>query len=827
MRQHLAYVAAVTTDLTAWVADQIDRSQLDDEAGMIVLTALEGDQALDDCLAGGSSTVATGTPDTAPQAVTAGGTFLKSIIVEGFRGIGPQVTLELEPAPGLTVIAGRNGSGKSSIAEALELVLTGGTYRWKQKSAVWKDHWRNLHQTERARVCVEVVEEGSGPISITRTWPSGSSDIEAGTTKVQRTGKKQQDGMDTLGWARPLEQFRPLLSYDELGGLLEGNPSELHDALASVLGVEQLTDGLKRIQSRLKERKAPGAAATQARKTLAGEASALTDERAATALTLLNKTSPDVAALRSLATGVVTADRGPLGALRELAALAAPCTEESAMAVAESLRLAVAGLADAGAEAAGRRVARLSMKQHALELHAEHGEMSCPVCSGSLLDEEWAVTTRIFVKTEQDELQGISDARDALAVALSSARRYIRPRPAALDRSPVPEVEVADARQAWTAWAAAPVGDNAAVALALADHLEQHVEQLVEALAGVRTAAVNEVSARDDLWEPLAARIAAWCGQWDAWLAAKADVDVLARAELWLKENDKRLKDERLEPISQGARAAWAKLRQESNVELGALTLAGSATRRHVRIESTVDGTNAGSIAVLSQGELHALALALFLPRATMAQSPFRFLVLDDPIQAMDPAKVDGLVSLLSELAKDRQVIVLSHDDRLPDAVRRTEVAATVIQVNRGQGSNVSLEAVQDPATRYLADAFALIKDDRLPEATLRRVLPGLLRFAVESAARTRFFSTQLGTGKSLPDVEADWEQQSSTRDRVSLAIYGEVKNLDGWATAPYRKHGLRNVGTAMHNGLKAELTPIDAARDVERLVADVRAGSK
>jgi hypothetical protein len=39
-------------------------------------------------------------------------------------------------------------------------------------------------------------------------------------------------------------------------------------------------------------------------------------------------------------------------------------------------------------------------------------------------------------------------------------------------------------------------------------------------------------------------------------------------------------------------------------------------------------------------------ALALLLPpRARLPASPFRFLVIDDPVQAMDPAKVDGLLS--------------------------------------------------------------------------------------------------------------------------------------------------------------------------------------
>jgi hypothetical protein len=56
-------------------------------------------------------------------------TFLTSISVVGFRGIGRQARLDLYPAPGLMVVSGRNGSGKSSFAEALELALTGTSYR--------------------------------------------------------------------------------------------------------------------------------------------------------------------------------------------------------------------------------------------------------------------------------------------------------------------------------------------------------------------------------------------------------------------------------------------------------------------------------------------------------------------------------------------------------------------------------------------------------------------------------------------------------------------------------------------------------------------------
>lgn len=61
------------------------------------------------------------------------GIYVSSISVEGFRGIGPSATLPLQPGPGLTLVVGRNGSGKSSFAEGLELLLTGHNLHWEGK----------------------------------------------------------------------------------------------------------------------------------------------------------------------------------------------------------------------------------------------------------------------------------------------------------------------------------------------------------------------------------------------------------------------------------------------------------------------------------------------------------------------------------------------------------------------------------------------------------------------------------------------------------------------------------------------------------------------
>lgn len=263
-------------------------------------------------------------------------------------------------------------------------------------------------------------------------------------------------------------------------------------------------------------------------------------------------------------------------------------------------------------------------------------------------------------------------------------------------------------------------------------------------------------------------------------------------------------------------------------MDLGALTLEGTATRRRVNIGALVDGESAGALSIMSQGELHALSLALFLPRASMDVSPFRFVVLDDPVQAMDPAKVDGLVALLSKLAVTRQVIVLSHDDRLPAAARRARVGARIVEVTRGELSSVTLTDVEDPASRYLKDAFALVSDEELPDETLRRTLPGLLRMAVESAAREAFFGRRLLSGQCLASVEGEWSVHRRTADRVSLAVFDEKRDLAAWLDRGFRRgQALGVVTSAAHTGLSPSTDPRDACRSVESLVDDIRTGKR
>ena len=73
-------------------------------------------------------------------------------------------------------------------------------------------------------------------------------------------------------------------------------------------------------------------------------------------------------------------------------------------------------------------------------------------------------------------------------------------------------------------------------------------------------------------------------------------------------------------------------------------------------------------------------------------------MVIDDPVQSMDPSRVDGLARALEEAARTRQVIVFTHDERLPEAGRRLGSESRMFMGTRRPGSVVEVRKSLDPA---------------------------------------------------------------------------------------------------------------------------------
>lgn len=787
---------ATASDLTADLVDRLDRVLLPSADEETLLGAILGDEDLAAVIGGTGATVdrarvATAVADSSPPA----GAYLRSVAVTGFRGIGPTVKLSLEPGPGLTVVCGRNGSGKSSFAEALEVLLTGGIRRFEDRSAVWQESWRCLHGAAGPEVTAELVIEGvKGAATVRATWEPAAKRVTDGTVRVSVPGEPEGD-LGRLGWGEAMSSFRPFLSHAELEVLL-ARPADLYDQLNSLLGLEQIAEITARLaaaRKRLEEIvKAPKTQLAALKTALENSQ----DERAAEAAALLSKRKVDLSVVEALATGSPSVESGAVAVVSRLRDLHAP---DGSLVEQASQRLEAAAdrLESLDTPLVRQASETANLLSAALRHFETHGPGDCPVCGQSgALDAAWAESTRARIEQHRRASGELDAARSDAASALSDARLLLAAPPSDLTAAPdsLP-AESAGAVDLWQQWASPPPTAAGPDGLrALAAHLVGLHTELDEAVSQVREAAAAEYARRQGDWAPLAAQLAAWCAAEQSATTAKETVDRIRRVESWLKDANHELRNERLRPFAEGTAGLWARLRQKSSVDLVSMTLEGSATRRSVDFEVTVDGKQAPGLGVMSQGEINALALSVFLPRATSPASPLRFVIIDDPVQAFDPSKVDGLARVLHEVAVDRQVVVFTHDERLPAALRYLELPARIVRVDRHADSTVALEYVDDPVELYLRRASTLAADTKVPDVVAAKVIPGVCRSALEAAVYEITRRRRLGRGDSHESVEAALIAPTTLVSRLALAIYdddqkgGEVyswlnKHIGNWAT--------------------------------------------
>jgi recombinational DNA repair ATPase RecF len=742
----------------------LDRLLADDSASSdvktLVAAALDGDLS-----APAGPPVARVAPPPAPV-----GVYLSRVSVRGFRGVGPEVSLDLEPGPGLVLIVGRNGSGKSSVAEGLEALLTGESRRWVgRKQKAWREGWRNLHHPELAVLRVDAVIEGSArPISLTRTW-GAAAPIEAGELRVARGGETLD--FERLGWREALTTFRPFLSYNELGGLLDEGPTALFDQLQAILGLGELSEAAELLrQARLSGKKVIDAAKNEMEE-LGRALAGIADPRAARAAELLAAKKVDLEALEGLVSGEAgAAEDGEIRALRQIVSASLPAVEVVGRAVGrvEAAEQARREVADQAVESSARTA---DLLEHAVRWAQSEATEDCPVCGApGRLDAGWLSASRARIESLRLAASEVRRADQERRDAIAALRALVRPLP--------PEVtgEVAagsglplEHLAAWSALANAEDSALPARLTALTPLAQAELSALV-AWAEQRLATVQAA------WRPVASRLAAFVAQVREARAVAERTPALQKAEDWLKKALEAERAARFEPIAAHAQEIWALLRQESNVDLSPPRLAGAATQRRVVLDVTIDGTAGVALGVMSQGELHALALSLFLPRLLLDESPFRFLVLDDPVQAMDPHKVDGLARVLESCAKHRQVLVFTHDARLLDAITRLGVRARVLQVSRRPGSIVALDPLSDPVDQYLSDAVQVAHNHEvLGEAVVRRIAPGFCRSALEAALLRRARRDLLRQGTADAEVQRRVADARTTHELAALALFGDA----------------------------------------------------
>ncbi|AVM01136.1 hypothetical protein C6V83_13645 [Gordonia iterans] len=797
-----------------------DAEGVDEEVKYLIAAALESDASFDAQLSPDAEPTAR--PDrTSGREASPVKAYLRSITVAGFRGIGPESVLPLTPTPGLTVVSGRNGSGKSSFSEALECAITGSSHRWSAKNQkFWQEGWRNLHRDIECRVGVGLVqqpEEAAEPptnLAVSVKWTG--DDVADCERFAKPDGGDRRPAEEVLGWRRPVELYRPILSYEELGNLFGEGRAALYDALNQILGLDEITAAAKRIDDRLKELGDARKRANSARTAMRRELKESDLDQAKAVFKATQSRSCDLDTVRTLVSGSTSPHDRLVVQLRMIAEELTVADELAVSARVAELRAAVDESLASGDRTLRLLGERTALLDGAVRYLREQGGDDCPVCESPLPD-NWILGAEAKIAESRTAMEAnswaIARLRDMEQQVRELLGELVIP---VLETGPDIDLDV-DLPEYAAYRSSVEAARNAPdSAVELAQHATDSLAAAAEALEALRPPAAALAQKLDDAWAPLALTVMSWIQLESQARPLDASVARLKAAKEWLHANADVLRARRMAPIEAQAKRIWSELRQQSDVDLTSISLTGRATSRRVDLEGTVGGQKSSVLPMMSQGELQALALALFIPRATLPASPFGFLVLDDPIQAMDPAKIDGFLRVLQELAKTRQVIVFSHDDRLPSAIRRLAVDAQLLLVSREPGSRVAVEPADVPADRVFANARSLIVDTEIPDAVKNDAGPGLFRMTVESAARQKFFAEAPRRGLSQQAAEGRWASAQGAKALVSLALDVDDDGYKSWLhVRDHRKNVLRIITHGTHHGSVLDRSDLNDLRAV------------
>ena len=217
------------------------------------------------------------------------------------------------------------------------------------------------------------------------------------------------------------------------------------------------------------------------------------------------------------------------------------------------------------------------------------------------------------------------------------------------------------------------------------------IEQRASARDGL-VSALAEFTAKLDLYETawagiagsVAAKIAAddAVGRIDAVgkaLRALPEVVLLARYATVLDEIQDLIRS--VEQRAQAKQEDLLKSRGQEVADLYRLLNQGAAVGFEamepatdaLKLHATSFGKRMPAAANLSECQLNCLGLAVWLMRATTPTSPFGFVVLDDPVQAMDDDHAEAFIANVVPHLLDvhgKQVVVLSHVRTVTDRLR-------------------------------------------------------------------------------------------------------------------------------------------------------------
>ncbi len=665
---------------------------------------------------------------------------LDYVEVCGFRGFRDKVRIDF--GGGFTVITGRNGVGKSTLCDAVEFAITGLIEKYAIERAAKESladylWWRGAGKPKAYYVTAAFMRDDGERFTITRTRESGADRSPQEIQAALCNAHAPDDALRQL--------TRTSIIRDEwIAALsLDLSETERFDLVRSALGAVEGSEAAAKAREVVTAADAAhtrNEATYEAARTKLGERLTQQSEIQATlsrsgdvssALATVASYLPDAptdlgarleAARSALVDGRARAARiaAAVEAGRELLTLHrtfnaphAAAARESAMAARETARekkddavAAVEGAeallaAEEDADTVAASLAILVEHGERLGVHDEH----CPLCAAQRSSAEFAAGLEAARRRISRLASGVQDARRRLAAASDEARDAVAAFTMAEADVAAYKAEELALRNAERNHAA--FLDQARLSPSflhdpegLAAHIESERGRLIElerALLVLDTSqSVSRMASIERGVEGLREEIDKHA---DAVTQSRAALTKAREIERSVKRVSAEIIDERLAQISPLLNELYQRLRPHADWRTIDYSIRGDV-KRFLSLK-VGDGLNPQF--VFSSGQRRAAGLAFLLSvHVARSWTPFRSLLLDDPVQHIDDFRALHLVEVLAALRLDhRQIVCAVEDPALADLLCR-RLVSTVNEPGRrydiGFGSDgaTSVQSVLD-----------------------------------------------------------------------------------------------------------------------------------
>lgn len=662
---------------------------------------------------------------------------LDFVEVCGFRGFREKIRVNF--GSGFTVLTGRNGVGKSTLCDAVEFALTGSIDKYAVEHAAQENlsdylWWRGEGKPSEHYVTTSFKRDDGETFAVTRTRTSGADKTPDQIETYLCHGMRPDDAVRQL--------CRTSIIRDEWIAALSLDLTETQrfDLVRSALGPIQEVDFGAKAKAVLK---AIEAAHTRSEKAYINARTQLTNalaqlseakeaitragdiSAAMQALAAATPDSPeDLVARLAAGRATLTEGRARLSAIgdaiaqgREVLALRRAFEALEAVQKREEARSRL----DAASKSKGEAERVASDAERALELEErgnaiaaslaaiiEHGEKlgrhgeHCPLCAAPRTSEEFTDGLALARKRMEILASGIGAARYVATVARESLKRVS----AEFEQAQAEFTALESEQSSLIARERAHIATFERVGIEFRfvqdlDGLEDYLTSERHRLINLERALLTlEVSQSASKLASLEERVAAFRKEADA---AAADVENSEQGMATAKAIDRcvrsisgEIMDERLAQISPLLNELYQRLRPHYDWRSIEYSIRGDV-RRFLSLRV---GEGLNPQFVFSSGQRRAAGLAFLLSvHLARAWTPWRTLLLDDPVQHIDDFRALHLIEVLAALCLDgRQIVCAVEDPALAELLCRR-----LLGKSDATGKRYDLDIGQDGAAMVVS----------------------------------------------------------------------------------------------------------------------------